>query len=110
MEVEPVVAGRDDRADDRDPEQAGDPRDRVVHAARDARLALAGIGEHGGGERGDDHRQADGEDEEWGQELQPVVEARSEACDSGEPGRRDQRPDAHEDAWPDPHRESSDAT
>ena len=60
-----LFVGAGDRgADDRDPEQAGDARDRVVDAARDAGVALAGVGEHRRGERRDDHRQADREDEQ----------------------------------------------
>ena len=37
-------------------------------------VPLARIGEHGRGQRRDDHREADREDDERGQELLPVVE------------------------------------
>ncbi len=49
VEVRAAAGGRG--ADDRDPEQPGDPRDRVVDPRGDPGVALAGVGEHGRGER-----------------------------------------------------------
>ena len=42
----------------RDADQSGDAGDGVVDRGRDAGVGLVGIGEHGGRERGDRHRQA----------------------------------------------------
>src|SRR5581483_724849 len=73
--VERVRRAGDGRADDGDAQQAGDASDGVVDAARDSRIALVRVREHGRRQRGDDHRHAHREHEERGQELPPVREA-----------------------------------
>ena len=55
---------RDEDADERDADQAGDAGDRVVDRGRDPGVGLVGVGEHGGGERGDRHRQTQREEEQ----------------------------------------------
>src|SRR5712691_13315568 len=107
-QVERVGAGRYRRADDRDPEQSCDPRDRVVDAARDARVALVRVGENRRRQRRDDQRQADGEHEERRQELVPVVEAGLQPDEGRERRGCNQRPSAHEEARPEPHRQPPD--
>ena len=62
--VELVLRPRDGGADDGDPQQAGDARHGVVHAARDPGIVLTRVREHRCGERCDDHREADREDEQ----------------------------------------------
>jgi hypothetical protein len=51
---------RDDDADDRHPDEAGDASDGVVDGGRDPGVALVRIGEDGGDERGDRERQSEG--------------------------------------------------
>ena len=79
VHVELVPRARDSSADDRDAEQPRDARDRVVDAARDAGVALAGVGEHRRGERRDDHRQPDREHDQRGAAARPSTRSRASA-------------------------------
>ena len=108
-DVEPVARPCDRGADDGDPEQAGDARDGVVDAARDAGVVLADVGEHRRGERRDDHREPDREDEQRragapSSTRSPASGARCRAAPA-----RDERPDAHEPARAVAHRQAPDA-
>src|SRR5581483_5369866 len=67
------VVGRpgDRGTDNGNPEQAGDARDRVVYAGCDAGVRFARICEHRGGERRDDQREPDSEDDQRREQSAP---------------------------------------
>src|ERR1051325_3505148 len=80
-QVEAVFRAGDCRADDGDPDETGNARDRVVDARGDAGVALTRVCEHRRRQRRDDQRKPDREDEQRRQELGPVVEPGSELAD-----------------------------
>ena len=94
----PDERARDDDTDDRDTDQPGDTGDRVVDRGRDPRVGLVGIGEHGGGERGDRHRETDGEDEHRGKEIGEVGGLDARPQQEQDAGGGDERAGAHEQA------------
>ena len=93
-----AVLGGHDRADDRDPQQPGHPRDGVVDAACQAGVVLVGVGQDGGGERRDGHRQAQREDQQRRQQLGHVVEVGLDLGQQRHPNGGDDRAHAHEEA------------
>jgi hypothetical protein len=64
---------RHHRADRGDRQQARDPRDRVVGAARHARVVLRDRAQHGVGQRRDGHREAEGEQQHARQQVRDVL-------------------------------------
>ena len=95
--------GRDAEHCDRD--EAGHARDGVVHARRDAGVAGPCVCEHGRRQRRDRERETDGEPEQRGEEVDPVVHVRRHARERDERESRDDRPGRHEQARAELHRQ-----
>ena len=84
---ERVVRG-DDRADGGDRDQPGGAGDRVVDRRGDPGVRLAGVGEHGGGERRHGHRQPEREHQQRRQDVGRTATPRSRSAASARTRRR----------------------
>src|SRR5687768_10997870 len=73
MEAREIELPRD-HTGERDREQTGDARDRVVHRGSDARLFFRDRAEDRARERRDGDREADADDDDSGKELGPILE------------------------------------
>ena len=91
---------RDQRAEDRDREQAGDPRDAVVDPRRDAGVAVLDRVERGRGQRRDGRREAEAEEEQAGQDVRDVVGVGADPGQQQQPDPADDRPDRHRQPRP----------